>query len=131
MSAAPDRKPEPKIEIIRRLQKASAARDREAFLAFFAPDVVYHYHVGTRPLVGVQWVEKFITKYWANNSAAVWTIDHFAETEGALLTEGREDYVNASGQPVSHPYMGIIGFKDGLITAWRDYFQMNDPNAGK
>jgi limonene-1,2-epoxide hydrolase len=47
------------------------------------------------------------------------------------LTEGREEYVNASGQTVSHPYMGIIEFRDDLIVGWRDYFQMADPNAGK
>jgi limonene-1,2-epoxide hydrolase len=58
-------------------------------------------------------------------------IDHHAEVDGRLLTEGREEYVNASGQTVSHPYMGIIEFRDGLIVGWRDYFQMADPNAGK
>jgi ketosteroid isomerase-like protein len=131
MSAAPDLKPEPKIDVIRRLQQAIAAKDKDAFLAFFAPDVEYHYHVGTRPLVGRDWVEKFITKYWANNSSATWVIDHHAEADGRLFTEGREHYVNADGQTVSHAYMGIIEFRDGLITGWRDYFQMADPNAGK
>jgi ketosteroid isomerase-like protein len=131
MSAAPDLKAEPKIDVIRRLQQAIAAKDKDAFLAFFAPDVEYHYHVGTRPLVGRDWVEKFITKYWANNSSATWVIDHYAEAEGRLFTEGREQYLNADGQTVSHAYMGIIEFRDGLVTGWRDYFQMADPNAGK
>jgi limonene-1,2-epoxide hydrolase len=121
---------EPKIEVIRRLQKAVAARDKAAFLAFFAPEVEYHYHVGSRPLVGIGWVEKFISKYWADNSGATWIIEHYAETETHLLTEGREEYVNADGQTVRHPYMGIIDFNaDGKIVGWRDYFQMADPNA--
>ena len=121
---------EPKIELIRRLQQAVAARDKPAFLAFFAPEVEYHYHVGSRPLVGIGWVEKFISKYWADNSGATWIIEHYAETETHLLTEGREEYINADGQTVRHPYMGIIDFNaDGKIVGWRDYFQMADPNA--
>jgi limonene-1,2-epoxide hydrolase len=127
MSAAPERK----IDIIRRLQQAVAARDKQAFLDFFAADIEYHYHVGSRPLLGLAWVDKFITKYWANNVGATWVISRHAETDDCLLTEGREEYVNADGDKVVHPYMGIIEFKDGKITGWRDYFQMNDPNAGK
>jgi len=123
---------EPKIEVIGRLQKAIEARDMPAVLGFFHPSVEYHYHVGTRPLMGIEWVEKFFTKYWANNSSGTWVLQHWAERDGRLLAEGREEYVNADGVKVEHPYMGIIEFdQDGLITGWRDYFQMQDPNAGK
>ena len=122
---------EPKIDIIRRLQQAIAKRNLNEFLSFFAADVEYHYHVGTRPLFGIEWVEKFITKYWKNNSNATWVIVHHAESGDSLFTEGREEYINADGQKVVHPYMGIIDFFDGKIIGWRDYFQMNDTNAGK
>ena len=54
-----------------------------------------------------------------------------AELYGRLFSEGEERYVNADGHQVIHPYMGVIEFTDGLITGWRDYFQMADPNAGK
>lgn len=123
---------EPRIDLLRRLQRAIDRRDKAAFLDFFAPDVEYHYHVGSRPLKGLDWVDRFITKYWAKHSATNWAIVHWAERDGRLLTEGVEEYVNADGVLVRHPYMGIIEFgPDGKITAWRDYFQMNDPNAGK
>jgi limonene-1,2-epoxide hydrolase len=122
---------EAKIDTIRRLQQAIAQKDLDGFLSFFDPDVEYHYHVGTRPLMGRDWVAKFITKYWKNNGNASWLIDRYAETEDALLTEGREEYVNADGHKVSHSYMGIIEFRAGKIIGWRDYFQMSDPNAGK
>lgn len=121
---------EAKIDVIRRLQQAIAAKDKAGFLDFFADEVEYHYHVGTRPLMGKTWVEKFITKYWADNSGSTWVIERHAETDTHLFTEGREEYVSASGQTVTHPYMGIIEFKpDGKIVGWRDYFQMADPNA--
>jgi limonene-1,2-epoxide hydrolase len=130
-TAPPSAGTEPKIEILRRLQAAIARRDIEAFLDFFSPEIEYHYHVGTRPLIGLEWVRKFMLKYWRNNSQATWIIERHAETGDALLTEGREEYVNADGQTVTHPYMGVIEFADGKITRWRDYFQMQDPNAGK
>jgi limonene-1,2-epoxide hydrolase len=121
---------EAKIDTIRRLQQAMAAKDKATFLGFFAPEVEYHYHVGTRPLIGIEWVEKFVSKYWADNSGATWIIERHAETDSHLFTEGREEYVNASGQTVVHRYMGIIEFRgDGKIVSWRDYFQMADANA--
>ena len=117
------------IELLRRIMAASSARDRTAFLAFFAPDVEYHYHVGTRPLIGVEWVDRFITRYWERHSETRWVLINWAQTEDSILTEGREDYVNADGVDVSHPYMGIIQFRDDKVVGWRDYFQMRDPGA--
>lgn len=126
-----DEPSEAKIDTIRRLQAALQQKDLPGFLSFFDPDVEYHYHVGTRPLIGIAWVEKFMLKYWRNNRDAVWIIDRHAEAGDFLFSEGREEYLNADGHKVSHPYMGVIEFREGKIVAWRDYFQMNDPNAGK
>lgn len=117
----------PLIERVRRLQLAMASKDKAAFLACFAPDVEYHYHVGTRPLIGIDWVEKFLVKYWANHDDTSWVINHWAERGDRLFMEGVERYVNAAGDEVIHPYMGIAEFRDGLITSWREYFQMADP----
>ncbi|RZJ47284.1 MAG: hypothetical protein EON87_01470 [Brevundimonas sp.] len=118
------------IERLRALMEVSGRRDKAAFLDAFDPAIEYHYHVGTRPLVGIEWVDKFITRYWANHSATEWVLTNWAQNDSQVLTEGREDYVNADGVKVSHPYMGIIEFgPDGKITAWRDYFQMKDPAA--
>ena len=119
------------IERVHRLQQVMAARDVNASLEFFAPNVEYHYHFGTRPLIGIEWVEKFLKKYWANHTDVTWVINSWAENDGRLFSEGEERYVNADGHQVIHPYMGVIEFTDGLITGWRDYFQMADPNAGK
>ncbi len=119
------------IERLQALMEVSKTRDKAAFLDFFADDVEYHYHVGTRPLIGREWVDRFMTKYWANHSDTAWVLTNWAQSDTMVLTEGREDYVNADGVFVSHPYMGIIEFNlDGKIVAWRDYFQMKDPAAG-
>jgi uncharacterized protein (TIGR02246 family) len=116
-------------ETLKRIQAAVAARDLDAYLAFFADDAVYHYHVGSRPLIGKDWIAKFMRRYWEKHSETRWTILAAAEHGDRLLTEGVEEYVNAAGESVRHPYMGIIEFRGDLIVAWRDYFQMMDPSA--
>lgn len=118
------------IDRLRALMEVSGRRDKAAFLDAFDPAIEYHYHVGTRPLIGIDWVDRFISRYWANHSETEWVLDNWAQNGKKVLTEGREDYVNAEGVKVSHPYMGIIEFNDaGKIVAWRDYFQMKDPAA--
>lgn len=118
-----------RIEQLRKVMDAAQRRDKAAFLAAFDPAIEYHYHVGTRPLAGIEWVDRFITKYWANHSATEWILTNWAENGDVLLTEGREDYVNADGVKVSHPYAGVIQFKGDKIVGWRDYFHMKDPAA--
>jgi limonene-1,2-epoxide hydrolase len=118
-----------RIDLLRQVMDAASRRDKAAFLAAFDPAIEYHYHVGTRPLVGVEWVDRFISKYWASHSETEWVLTHWAENGDVLFTEGREDYINAAGVKVSHPYAGVITFTDDRITGWRDYFQMKDPAA--
>lgn len=121
---------EAKFAALCRIRDAIAAKDKDGFLSHLAADIEYHYHVGSKPLLGRDRVDRFITKYWADNSAGTWIIDRHAETQTHLFTEGREEYVNADGATVVHPYMGIMEFDSaGLIVKWRDYFQMADPNA--
>jgi limonene-1,2-epoxide hydrolase len=81
----------------------SETRDKAAFPSLFAEDVEYHYHVGRRPLIGRDWVDRFITRYWANHTATRWTLTNWAENGDMVLTEEQEDYVNANGFAVSHP----------------------------
>lgn len=119
-----------RIDSLRRLMAAVERRDKAAFLDAFDPAVEYHYHVGTRPLVGVDWVDRFISRYWANHTETEWTLTHWAENGDVLLTEGVETYVNADGVKVVHPYAGVIVFRGDKIIGWRDYFQMKDPAAG-
>lgn len=123
---------ESRIELIGHLQKAIKSENIDLVLDYFDPNVEYHYHVGSRPIKGHEWLRKFFVKYWANNAKSTWKILNWAENGGNLFTEGMEEYTNADGVLVQHPYMGIIEFDaGGKIIAWRDYFQMADPNAGK
>jgi limonene-1,2-epoxide hydrolase len=117
-----------KMEIIKQVMAAAVSKDHDAFLSWLSDDVVYHYHVGSRPLVGKEWVRKFLVSYGGITRDVKWRIDRFTETENELWVEGYEEYYDTrSSQVVAHPYMGIIEFRDGKISAWRDYFEMNNP----
>ena len=106
------------------LRQASLDRDDEAFLGFLTEDIEYHYHVGTRPLIGKEWVQKFLNKYREVTANPVWRVDNYAEKDNLLFVEGYEEYLDPrTNETIAHPYMGILEFHDGKIAKWRDYFE--------
>ena len=114
------------FERFRAAQQAIIKQDDEAFLDLLTDDVEYHYHVGTRPLIGKEWVQKFLIKYREVTSDAHWVIHNHAENGNVLFTEGIEEYFDVRSQKtISHPYAGVIEFRDGKIVKWKDYFEMN------
>ena len=116
-----------KMAMVEALMQANVEQDDENFMGFLADDIVYHYHVGSRPLVGKEWVQKFLNKYREITADVKWRIDRFAETENALLVEGYEEYLDTrTNEIIAHPYMGVFEFSDGKISAWRDYFEMDN-----
>ncbi|MGH8287107.1 MAG: nuclear transport factor 2 family protein, partial [Steroidobacteraceae bacterium] len=113
------------MDVLKALQAANASRDKEAVLALLTPDVEYHYHVGSRPLIGKEWVAKFLDRYWSSTADPLWRIDNHAENGDKLLVEGYDEYLDTqTGTRVSNPYMGILEFRGGKIARWRDYFQL-------
>jgi len=116
-----------KLDIVKEVMQANLAQDDEKFLSYLSDDIVYHYHVGSRPLEGKEWVQKFLNKYRSITANVKWRIDRHAETENELFVEGYEEYLDTrTNTEIAHPYMGIFEFRDGKITAWRDYFEMNN-----
>ena len=120
------------FERFRAAQQAIVMRDDEAFLDLLTDDVEYHYHVGTRPLIGKEWVQKFLIKYREVTSDAHWVIHNHAENGNILFTEGVEEYFDVRSQmTISHPYAGVIEFRNGKIVKWKDYFEMNSVGASE
>lgn len=116
-----------KLATINAVMQANVDQDDEKFLGYLTDDIVYHYHVGSRPLEGKEWVRKFLNKYREITTDVKWEIKRYAETENELFVEGYEEYLDTrTNQVIAHPYMGIFEFRDGKICAWRDYFEMNN-----
>jgi len=114
------------MDTIAAVMKANIDKDDEAFLSYLTDDIEYHYHVGSRPLIGKEWVQKFLNKYRDVTADVEWRIDRYAENDNMLFVEGYEEYLDTrSNERIAHPYMGIYEFRDGKIAKWRDYFEMN------
>ncbi len=118
------------MEVIEAVRQANLDDDDDAFLACLTDDIEYHYHMGTRPLLGKEWVAKFLNKYREVTTDVLWRIDRFAEKDDMVFVEGYEEYTDTrTNERIAHPYMGIFEFRDGKIAKWRDYFEMNNKKA--
>ncbi len=116
---------ESKIEIITAVMKAFGRQDIDSAMSRIAPDVEWHYHVGTRPVIGHDNMRKVLTKLGGHQLDSQWRSLRWAETGSTLMIEGIEDYGTAEGRRVQVPYMGVYEFNDDdLITGWRDYFDL-------
>ena len=103
----------------------------EDILALLEDDVEYHFLMGQRPLIGKEWVKKFLYKFRVGQTDINWEIVNHAQTGNKLLVEGIDDYVDADGAHIRTPYMGIFEFKNGRIHRWRDYLDPALVDAAK
>jgi limonene-1,2-epoxide hydrolase len=99
------------------------SRDVDAILARMAPEATY-LNVGLSEAKGLDAIRATITPFLMTASAVCWSITHIAETAtGVVLTE-RVDVFVMGDKTLSIPVMGTFEFEDGLISAWRDYFDL-------
>jgi len=99
------------------------ARDLEGILARMTPDAVY-LNVGLAEAKGHEAIRATVAPFLGASSAISWTISHIAETvDGVVLTERLDAFVLGE-KTLAIPVMGAFEFQDGLISAWRDYFDL-------
>lgn len=109
------------IDIVNELIGAWKKADIDDVLSLLSDDIEYHYLVGERPLIGKDWVRRFLEKFGAGMTDVRWRIVNHASEGNKMLVEGIDDYVDADGVRIRTPYMGIFEFRDGKICGWRDY----------
>lgn len=122
------------LNVVNQLIESWKQLDVDGVLSMLTEDIEYHYAVGERPLIGRDWVRRFLVKFGEGQSDNRWRIVNYASNGDRLLIEGIDDFVNAEGTRVRTPYMGIFEFRDGKICGWRDYVDVGlvkDAHAGK
>lgn len=94
--------------------------DATKLKTFFSDDAVYH-NGPLPPIVGSSAIQKAFTEMMTvGGQIAVDLVNVVAD--GPIVMTERVDHVTESKRDVSLEVMGIFEVHDGLITAWRDYF---------
>ena len=103
------------------------ARDIEKIMSALTPDCVYH-NIPMDPLEGTEAIRGLIQTFVGMASKMDWTVHHIAEgSDGTVLTE-RTDRFLVGEKWVALPVMGTFELTDGKISAWRDYFDLEQLN---
>lgn len=101
------------------------SRDIDRLVEFFAEDAVYHNIPMDPPSIGTEQIRATIEMFMTAPDAVSFEIHNQAETaEGVVLNE-RTDTFKLGDHTIELRIMGIFELADGKITAWRDYFDMN------
>jgi limonene-1,2-epoxide hydrolase len=95
--------------------------------AFFTEDAVYH-NIPLEPVTGRENIAMVIASLLRPGPPGIESIDfrvtNIAASGPVVLTE-RVDVFTLPGKSFELPVMGTFEISDGKISAWRDYFDLN------
>lgn len=111
------------IETVTEFCAAWSRLDLDELLGFFAEDATYH-NIPLDPVVGHDAIRTLIEGFTAGIDGVDFDVLHIAEVGEVVLTE-RVDRFHSPGREIALPVMGTFELRDGLIVAWRDYFDLN------
>lgn len=97
--------------------------DVDEMMTYFHADAVYH-NIPVDPVVGRDDIQAMIVGFTAGWDRVDFEVRHAVAQGHVVLTE-RVDHFISPERTVSLPVMGTFEFEDGLIKAWRDYFDLN------
>ena len=112
------------IEIVREFCDGMPDRDAAASAAFFSDDAVYH-NIPIDAVTGRDAIRDTIAMF-LGMADKVWFDTLHIVADGPLVMTERVDHFIMGDRDIALPVMGIFEVNDnGKITAWRDYFDMN------
>jgi limonene-1,2-epoxide hydrolase len=116
------------IELVRRFCAAwSDDAEADDLAAFFTDDAVYH-NIPQEPVRGRDSIANTITAFIRPGPPGIESIDfrviNIAANGPVVMTE-RVDAFRLPDRCFELPVMGTFEVTDGKISAWRDYFDLN------
>ena len=109
-------------EVVQQFCAAFAVKDVDTIASLLADDVVYH-NVGMEPAVGKEASLAMIQGFLDMAEVMTFEIHRIAANGDSVLTERTDTFtINGAQAPIA--VMGTFDLRDGLIVAWRDYFDM-------
>jgi limonene-1,2-epoxide hydrolase len=115
--------------VVLKLVEAQGKLDLEGVLALFAEDAKFD-NMPMAPIRGKADIRKLFTAFFPTLKPRAWDVLSIAESaDGTVLIERRDNFTFADGRQAVLPVMGAFEINDsGLITYWRDYFDLGDWN---
>ncbi len=111
------------IQLVRDFCAAWPDLDLDVLVAFFADDATYH-NIPMEPVNGTDAIRATIAGFTTGVESVEFRVDHIAAAGPVVLTERVDIFVMPSKR-IELPVMGTFEVRDGKITAWRDYFDLN------
>jgi limonene-1,2-epoxide hydrolase len=109
-------------ELVRSFCGAWSRRDIDELLAFFTDDAVYH-NIPVEPVKGRAAIRATLAQFIDISTDAEFEIVALAVSGNKVLTE-RIDRFTINGKRIELPVMGTFEVTGDKISAWRDYFDM-------
>jgi limonene-1,2-epoxide hydrolase len=98
----------------------------EDALAMLSDDVLYD-NVPLPNIMGRDHVRKFHQDFGVGRAFKVdWTVTNIAASGNVVLNERIDVFSHESGGTITLPVMGTVTVENGVITVWRDYFDLGD-----
>ena len=113
-------------ELVREFIAAWERRDTDFIADHFAEDGVYH-SIPLTPIVGREAIREWVGSF-ADKPPGRLEIRHQVASDDVVMNE-RTDFITLNGKPVTLPITGVFEIRDGLITAWREYFDLGPARA--
>ncbi len=111
-------------ELIREFINAWSRNDVDELMGYFAENCIYH-NMPLDPVSGSDAIRTTIQGFAGMAEKIEWVTHQIAENEAGVVLTERTDRFLVAGNWVELPVMGAFEVHDGRITAWRDYFDMN------
>jgi limonene-1,2-epoxide hydrolase len=109
--------------VVRAFCRAVEERDIPALVDFFTADAVYH-NMPLVPIMGRDGIAETLGQFIAPATRVEFELVGIA-THGATVFTERIDRFEINGKQIAIPVMGAFEITpDGKISAWRDYFDM-------
>ena len=110
-------------KLVRDFVSAWSRNNLDELMGYFTPDCVYH-NIPLEPVKGLAAIRTTLHGFSSMASEVEWVLHQIGESEGGVVFTERTDRFKIGGKWVELPVMGSFELRDGKISAWRDYFDM-------
>ncbi|PLW66754.1 limonene-1,2-epoxide hydrolase family protein [Pseudohalioglobus lutimaris] len=111
-------------DVITAFCEAWAERDLDKIMDFFTDDAVYHNIPVDPASVGKEEIRAVIESFTAAPQSIEFKVHHQAESSDGVVMNERTDVFRIGDGAIQLRVMGTFELTDGKISAWRDYFDM-------